>query len=300
MLEIPALDVGPIRGRSFFPGGTGRADSSDGDSARPDLLVVGNDFGRYDEDYAAAVKRGYELEAGTWSGILKLLRDAKVATERCFFTNAVMGARSSKIIQESHPRLRTVALLPAAQSFFACKYPSCGQSASSWPVRTKHRSLAPHSLNLLNLGGAKVGVRLTRAESSFTTASSFRNVPRFVTEHSCIRCIARETWRSTDVAFEILRPTPRKFRCFDCCRAVGRLIALPVFVDSQRHFERSDSGEVVVAPWFGGLGSARADWVAACGGWRAAREEKQERGTGGGAFTRLGSPGLRKMKPDEG
>jgi len=96
MLEIPALDVGPIRGRSFFPGGTGRANNSDSDGARPDLLVVGNDFGRYDEDYAAAVKRGYELEAGTWSGILKLLRDAKVATKRCFFTNAVMGARSSK------------------------------------------------------------------------------------------------------------------------------------------------------------------------------------------------------------
>jgi len=94
MREIPHKEYGPIAGRSFFPGGSGLL-RLHGDAARkPDIVVIGNDFGTFDEDYLGAVRAGEESLAGTWSGLIDVLSRAGVELSRCFFTNAVMGARA--------------------------------------------------------------------------------------------------------------------------------------------------------------------------------------------------------------
>lgn len=94
MKEIPDPEHGPIAGRAFFPGGNGR-DSGRHSDARPSLVIIGNDFGRYKDDYLDAVQREEEELAGTWGGLLTLLSRTGISASTCFFTNAIMGARAT-------------------------------------------------------------------------------------------------------------------------------------------------------------------------------------------------------------
>jgi uracil-DNA glycosylase len=96
MAEIPLEDQGPIRGRSFFPGGDGLALGSS--AAFPDrpIIILGNDFDSL-EGYQTSARRLEEPVQGTWSGLLNMLRIADVPVSECFFTNAFMGARRSGV-----------------------------------------------------------------------------------------------------------------------------------------------------------------------------------------------------------
>lgn len=91
MREIPCHPFGPINRRSFFPGGSGAVSDSGG--TRPDIMLVGNDFGTFDEDYVGAARAGEEPLAGTWAALIDVLTRAKIDLSRFFFTNAIMGAR---------------------------------------------------------------------------------------------------------------------------------------------------------------------------------------------------------------
>lgn len=93
MIEVPSSPLGAIRGRSFFPGGCGLFEGEHQPLPAAPLLVIGNDFGVYDTDYVTAATIGEELMEGTWLGMLGVLSAANIDPRRCFFSNAVMGAR---------------------------------------------------------------------------------------------------------------------------------------------------------------------------------------------------------------
>lgn len=93
--EIPTPEHGPVRGRSFFPGGSGLFDGEHGVLAKRPLMIVGNDYDKL-LSYQSSATKGYEDMAGTWGGIVSLLTRAAVPISDCFFTNAVMGARIEK------------------------------------------------------------------------------------------------------------------------------------------------------------------------------------------------------------
>lgn len=117
MREIPAEPHGIIAGRSFFPGGDGLFNGRAQQLPDRPLLVVGNDFGTFDDDYVGAARAGRELLAGTWNGIESILGKAGVDPCSCFFTNAIMGARVSGPNTGSSPALKDGAFIMRCAHF---------------------------------------------------------------------------------------------------------------------------------------------------------------------------------------
>ncbi len=115
MREIPCDPFGAIRRRSFFPGGSGAF--SDPREATPDIMLVGNDFGTFDEDYVGAVEAGEESLTGTWAGVIDVLTRAKLDLSRIFFTNAIMGARARPPNRGPSPGLKDRAFATRCAQF---------------------------------------------------------------------------------------------------------------------------------------------------------------------------------------
>lgn len=93
MREIPCDPFGTIPRRAFFPGGTGLLNAPEHGMPRPDIVLIGNDFGTFDEDYVGAARAGEESLMGTWAGLIDVLTRSGLDMSRFFFTNAIMGAR---------------------------------------------------------------------------------------------------------------------------------------------------------------------------------------------------------------
>ncbi len=84
-----------ITGTAFFPGGSGLylEDQDPGTVEFPvgGVMVLGHNFDS-EKGFRDSVIRGKEkLTTGTWGPLLKLLAEAGVPFDRCFFTNAFMG-----------------------------------------------------------------------------------------------------------------------------------------------------------------------------------------------------------------
>lgn len=88
----------PISGLAFFPGGWGLwgAHADEPMPAMPvgGVMVLGHDFhsrSGYDRSFGLG---GEPVTLPTWRNLLKVLEEANIPPERCFFTNLYMGLRS--------------------------------------------------------------------------------------------------------------------------------------------------------------------------------------------------------------
>lgn len=91
VLPIP----GRISGTAFFPGGAGiyleRRDRSTVEFPFGGVMILGHNFDS-EEGFKKSLQRGREVVTrGTWGQLLKLLKDAGIPFDQCFFTNAFMG-----------------------------------------------------------------------------------------------------------------------------------------------------------------------------------------------------------------
>jgi hypothetical protein len=92
VLRVPAEK---IAGTAFFPGGSGLY-RKDRDPATirfsvGGVMILGHNFDS-EFGFQESVRRGKEkLTRGTWGPLLRLLKEAHVPVDRCFFTNAYMG-----------------------------------------------------------------------------------------------------------------------------------------------------------------------------------------------------------------
>jgi hypothetical protein len=108
-------DVPPefIPGLGFFPGGSGTwaAPGRPAPTLLPDsaCMFVGQDFGR-ESDFKFALEQKEENRGiDTWKKLIDTLDLAGLGTEQrrsCFFTNSVMGLRTTKKIEGRSLRLR--------------------------------------------------------------------------------------------------------------------------------------------------------------------------------------------------
>jgi hypothetical protein len=107
MIDVPA---GAISGLAFFPGGSGTWAASGQPATtlipKHACVFLGQDFGRY-SDYLEAVDAGEEnRNVDTWKRLIALLDSAGLddaARSSCFFTNAVMGLRTTEEIEGESP-----------------------------------------------------------------------------------------------------------------------------------------------------------------------------------------------------
>jgi uracil-DNA glycosylase len=84
-----------IAGTGFYPGAAGlyleERDPAGVDFPFGGVMVLGHNFDS-EAGFDASVRRGREkLTGGTWGTLSRLLRDAAIPCEQCFFTNAFMG-----------------------------------------------------------------------------------------------------------------------------------------------------------------------------------------------------------------
>ena len=109
-----------IRGTAFFPGGYGLWREVGGPLPRMPLgevMVLGQDFGKK-TDYQKVLRIGHELDTSTtWRHLCPLLRDARIAPECCFFTNAYMGLRTGRSSTGPSPGTKHEGFRKWCQSF---------------------------------------------------------------------------------------------------------------------------------------------------------------------------------------
>lgn len=94
-----------IKGRSFFPGGCGLAFGGAQPYPSRPIMLVGQDFdaapdgvhtlGDWLNFDVATLQKG-EQRSPTWRGIQQLADDDLLDLDRCYFTNALLGARVGK------------------------------------------------------------------------------------------------------------------------------------------------------------------------------------------------------------
>ena len=110
---MPALQM--IKGRAFFPGGSGVLDNSMTVSDKP-IMVLGQDF-----DTATHYEKSLldEKECNpTWTNLLNLLKQAGINQHQCFFTNAIMGVRATGKNTSKSPAFKAPDFLQACRQFF--------------------------------------------------------------------------------------------------------------------------------------------------------------------------------------
>ena len=93
VVRVPEI----IPGTAFFPGGHGlwgtKANTELPEFPVGGVMILGHDF-HSESGYKKSLVNGSEPETQpTWNRLLKLLRDAGVPLEKCFFTNFYMGLR---------------------------------------------------------------------------------------------------------------------------------------------------------------------------------------------------------------
>lgn len=123
-IKYPA-DITPLRGKigrvSFFPGGKGTYDNSDAISDK-DIMILGQDWGNisfYSENSHDTII--YPEKDATWRYLLAFLGHVKLNIDpfKCFFTNAIMGARSNEVkITGRSPAFKYPEFIDACRNFF--------------------------------------------------------------------------------------------------------------------------------------------------------------------------------------
>jgi hypothetical protein len=101
--KMPADDVYPpgvvvpikprLRGRSFFPGGSGLFNGAKQPLCARPVMLVAREFGT--QSYWNEVGDGDESTEGTWSSLSRMLASTGVDPSSCFFTNVLLGVRAS-------------------------------------------------------------------------------------------------------------------------------------------------------------------------------------------------------------
>lgn len=83
------------KGLAFFPVGRGLFGDGE-DLPKGKIMILGQDFGTlsYTQNLPQS---GEDIRTNaTWRNLLKLIRDAKISENECFFTNAIMGVREKE------------------------------------------------------------------------------------------------------------------------------------------------------------------------------------------------------------
>ena len=90
-----------IKGLAFFPGGDGlftKDDTNHEKAAFPigGIMVLGQDFDSKNS-YEASLKQNFEsrIKNKTWVNLLQILKATNIDPEECFYTNAIMGVRTT-------------------------------------------------------------------------------------------------------------------------------------------------------------------------------------------------------------
>jgi len=104
-----------VCGRSFFPGGCGLFDGAEQSIPERPLMLVGQDFGTL--KYWQGLGTDREPGDGTWSSLKELLASAGIDPRRCFFTNALLGARAVPPIEGPSPGLISREYVDACSAF---------------------------------------------------------------------------------------------------------------------------------------------------------------------------------------
>lgn len=92
--ESLSAGSGRIPGTAFFPGGDGLVRPRVNED-RPDVLIVGHDFGTLTYFGSCIVAGEDRTTQATWRGILARLAAASVDPQRCLFSNAFVGYRKA-------------------------------------------------------------------------------------------------------------------------------------------------------------------------------------------------------------
>lgn len=109
---------GEIAGVAFFPGGNGTFDNSTSLAGKP-VMILGQDFDTEANFDAAKRNKGESLTGNaTWRNLLKLLQEADISPEACFFTNAIMGVRKAGKNTGKSPGFKDPAFLQECRRFF--------------------------------------------------------------------------------------------------------------------------------------------------------------------------------------
>lgn len=118
---------GKLRGQGFFPGGDGLWRSQPADAAGRfpigGIMVLGNDFGCFNHPdprspgFLQCLAKGYE-NPPTWR-IKETLHKAGLPADRCFFTNAYLGLRTSIKTTGNSPGLKNPEFRAMCREFFA-------------------------------------------------------------------------------------------------------------------------------------------------------------------------------------
>jgi hypothetical protein len=107
-----------IEGTAFFPGGSGLflegRDRQDVQFPFGGVMVLGHNFDSESGFNKSFARKGEILATGTWGPLLKVLKEASIPFEQCFFTNAFMGLcegdDSSDFAGRSNERFRNACL----------------------------------------------------------------------------------------------------------------------------------------------------------------------------------------------
>lgn len=96
--RTPTTPNSLIAGTAFFPGGSGLWRGHGRDGALPllfpvhPIMFVGHNFDSQ-KAFARSLERRGEAYVPFWQRLLGILREARLAPEDCFFTNALMGLK---------------------------------------------------------------------------------------------------------------------------------------------------------------------------------------------------------------
>lgn len=115
VLPVPTA----IQGTAFFPGGHGLW-MEDGEPTFPvgGIMVLGHDFHSVTE-YVRSRERGKEdLNAPTWRNLRRLLVEAEVLPQQCFFTNFFMGLRDGEVTTGPFPGRKKPDFVKRCSDFF--------------------------------------------------------------------------------------------------------------------------------------------------------------------------------------
>lgn len=111
----------PIAGLAFFPGGFGLWGTARERPLPPlptgGVMVIGQDFHSEAGYWASQRAGGERLTLPTWRNLLKVLEAARLAPERCFFTNLYMGLRAGTATTGSFPGAIDPAFVKHCEAF---------------------------------------------------------------------------------------------------------------------------------------------------------------------------------------
>lgn len=112
-----------LRGRAFFPGGSGLSGGINQPLAKHPIMIVGQDFDTLSAvDTSRAGSEIDESQVSTWHNLLcKMLHPNGVDPTSCFFTNAVLGARRSGTNSDPNPALNDDRFMDACKIFMLKK-----------------------------------------------------------------------------------------------------------------------------------------------------------------------------------